>query len=162
MPKTMQKRAEYWDALYWAEYRKHYPVVHKVSSVRVAQTILPASRPTVFVGRSSAELDTVLNTYYAAGGKRELGNKRNQILYSDLTAYFFLLRNKGIKLPRWHLSAKTCLPELRDLLIKHGYIESIITLDKLTGKSASSMALRKEIQHKLERPFVRVASHMPP
>jgi hypothetical protein len=162
MPKTMQERADYWEALYEIEYRKHFPVTHKVNSVCTAPTILPESRPTVFISSSSAKLDTMLNTYYAAGGKRGRGNKRNQILYSDLTTFFFLLRDKGIKLPRWHLSAKACLPELRTLLIKHGYIKSTVTLNMLTGKSAGSMALRKEILHNLERPFVRVASHMPP
>jgi hypothetical protein len=162
MPKTMEEHAVYWDERYWAEYRKHFPVVHKVNPVRVARPTPAASSPTVFIGHTYAEIDTMLNTYYEAGGKRERGNKRNQILYSDLTAYFFILKNKGIKLPRRHLAAKACLPELRDLLIKHGYIESTITIDKLTGKSAGSVVLRQEIHHKLERPFVRIASHMPP
>jgi hypothetical protein len=161
MPKTMQERSAYWEALYETEYRTHFPIVHNVNPVCTAQTLPPESRPTVFIGSTSAELDTMLTTYYAAGGKRGRGNKRNQILYSDLTAFFFLLKGKGITLPRWHLSAKACLPELRNLLIKHGYIKRIITLNMLTGKSASSRALRKGIQHKLERPFVCVASHMP-
>jgi hypothetical protein len=161
MPKTMQERAAYWDGLYWAEYRKRFPVVHQVNPMCAAQTMPPTSSPTVFIGNTSAELDTMLNTYHAAGGKRGRGNKRNQILYSDLTAFFFLLKDKGINLPRRHLSAKACLPELRNLLIKHGYIKDIITLNMLSGKSANSMALRRALLHKLERPFICVASHMP-
>lgn len=162
MLKTMQERIAYWEAVYETEYRKQNPVTHRINSVCVDQPIPPALIPTTFVGSTPAELDTKLNTYYAAGGKRGRGNKRNQILYSDLTEFFYLLKDRGIRLPRRHLSAEACLPELRELLIKHGYIESTVTLDQLAGKSANSMALREEVQHKLERIFVRVASHMPP
>ena len=161
MIKSMAERAAVWDAQYEIEHRKHRPVVHKVEAQDDARTEPAKKRATVFIGRSDTERDTMLNVYNQAGGKRGRGNKRNQVLHSDLTVYFFHLKQRGVKLPRRHLSAKACLPELLALLIKHGYLSDGTKIDDLAGHSGRSGLLRKKIHRSLERIFVHIASFMP-